>query len=76
MSDGNKFSLINLDGASDIIIKFLDMIEKAVGWSVIPKGTKADFKEGLAVYKESIMSDDSLNGIEKGAKISSAKKRS
>ena len=74
MSDWNKFSLINLDGASDVVIKLLDMIEKTVGWTIIPKGTNADFKEGLAVYKESIMNDDTLNGIEKGAKISSAKK--
>lgn len=74
MLDGDNFSLINLEGASDVGIKLLDMIEKAVGWIIIPKGTKADFKEGLTVYKESIMNDDTLNGIEKGARISSAKK--
>lgn len=74
MSDENKFSLINFDGASDVVIKLLDMIEKAVGWTIIPKGTKADFKEGLAIYKESIMNDDTLDGIQKGAKISSAQK--
>ena len=74
MSDKNKFSLINLDGASDILIKLLEMIEKAIGWSVVPKGTKADFEEGLAVYKDSIMNDNSLNGIQKSAKISTARK--
>lgn len=74
MSDENNFSLINFDGASDVVIKLLDMIEKAVGWTIIPKGTKADFKEGLAIYKESIMNDDTLSGMEKGAKISTARK--
>lgn len=74
MSDDNKFSLINLGGASDVIIKLLDMIEKAVGWTVVPKGTKADFEEGLAVYKESIMNDNSLSEIQKSAKISAARK--
>lgn len=74
MSDGNKFSLIDFDGASDIVIKLLDMIEKAVGWIIIPRGTKADFKEGLAIYKESIMNDNTLSGIEKGARISTAQK--
>lgn len=74
MSEGNSFSIINLDGASDVIIRLLDMIEKAVGWTIIPKGSKADFEEGLAVYKEFIIKDNSISGIEKGVKISNARK--
>ena len=74
MSDGNVFSLINLDGASDVVIKLLDMVGKAVGWTVIPKKAKANFEEGLSIYIESIKSDNTLCGIEKGAKISTARK--
>lgn len=66
----NKFSLFNLDGLSDVAIKLLDMISKTVGWVVTPKGKRADFIEGLEVYKKSILEDDNLTGIEKGQKIS------
>lgn len=68
----DEFSLINMDGLSDVAIKLLDMIGKSVGWVAMPRGKRADFKEGLAVYKKAIMDDGSLTGIEKGAKISSA----
>ncbi len=68
----NEFSLINIDGLSDVAIKLLDMIGKSVGWIVMPRGKRADFKEGLEVYKKAIMDDCNLSGIEKGAKISSA----
>ena len=69
MSNENNFSLINLDGASDIIIKLLDMIKEAVGWAVIPKGVRADFEKGISVYQESIENDNTLSGIEKAARF-------
>lgn len=73
MSDTN-ISLINLDGASDVIIKFLDMIQNAVGWIVTPHGARKDFNEALMVYKKSIEDDETLDEITKAAKISSARK--
>ncbi len=73
MSD-NNYSLINFDGASDVVIKLLDMIQNAVGWCVIPKRKAADFEKGLSVYVESIENDPTLSGLEKGVKISSARK--
>ena len=44
MSD-TKMSLINLDGASDVVIKLLDMLQNAVGWVVAPHGARKDFDE-------------------------------
>ena len=41
MSD-TKMSLINLDGASDVVIKLLDMLQNAVGWVVAPHGARKD----------------------------------
>lgn len=73
MSDTN-YSLINFDGASDVVIKLLDMIQNAVGWCIMPKGKSADFEKGLSVYVETIENDSTLNGLEKGAKISTARK--
>lgn len=73
MSDKN-LSLINLDGASDVVIKFLDMIQDAVGWMVTPHGGRKDFNEALVVYKEYIEKDEKIDGIAKAAKISSARK--
>ncbi len=72
----NKFSIINLDGegTSNVVIKLLDMIEHAVGWVMMPKGSKHDFEEGLEIYKKSIIEDKTLTSIEKGAKISKARK--
>lgn len=78
MAEENIFSLMNLEGASEVAIKLLDMIERAVGWTVVqittPKGKRADFEQGLNVYKESIMNDDSLSIIQKSVKISVARK--
>ena len=73
MSEDKNYSILNLDGASDVIIKMLVMIENAVGWIGAPKGAKKDFNEGLAIYKESIEKNDTLSGLEKGAKISNAR---
>lgn len=73
MSDSKPFSLINLDGASDVVIKFLEMIQDATGWVVTPHGTRKDFNEALEIYKKSII-DSELSGIEKAAKISSVRK--
>lgn len=73
MSD-TKMSLINLDGASDVVIKLLDMIQDAVGWMVTPHGEKKDFNEALEIYKKSIEADEKLDGKIKAAKISSARK--
>lgn len=70
----NNFSIINLDGASDVVIKLLDMIEHAVGWTMVPKKSKKDFEEGLDIYKKSIIEDEKLNAIEKGARISKARR--
>ena len=73
MSD-TKMSLINLDGASDVVIKLLDMIQDAVGWMVAPHGGRKDFNEALEMYKKSIEADEKLDGKMKAAKISSARK--
>lgn len=66
--------LIDFKGASDVLIKLLNMVEKSIGWVISPKGTKKDFNEGLETYKKSIEDDQSLSGIEKGAYISTAKR--
>lgn len=73
MSD-TKMSLINLDGASEVVIKFLDMIQDAIGWMVAPHGERKDFNEALEIYKKSIEEDEKLDGKLKAAKISSARK--
>lgn len=73
MSD-TKMSLINLDGASDVVIKLLDMIQDAVGWVVTPHGERKDFNEALEIYKKSIEDDEKLDGKMKAAKMSSARK--
>lgn len=70
----DKVSILDIDGLSDVIIKFLDMIEHAVGWTFAPKGSKKDFSEGLSIYKKAIEDDKTLNGIEKAAKISNSRK--
>lgn len=67
-------SLINLDGASEVVIKFLDMIQDAIGWMVAPHGERKDFNEALEIYKKSIEEDEKLDGKLKAAKISSARK--
>lgn len=68
MSDKN--SLIDFDGASDVIIKLLNMLEKFAGWVIMPKGKYADFEDGIRLYKDSIMNDDNLSPMEKAAHIS------
>lgn len=73
MSD-TKMSLINLDGASDVVIKLLDMLQDAVGWVVAPHGARKDFDEAVEIYKKSIEEDKNLDGRLKAAKISSARK--
>lgn len=73
MSDKNM-SLINFDGASDVAIKLLDMIQDAVGWAVSPHGSKVDFNEAVAIYKKSIEEESNLPGLVKAAKISTARK--
>lgn len=73
MSDKN-LSIINLDGASEIVIKFLDMIQNAIGWMVTPHGVGKDFEEALEMYKKSIEKDEKIDGIVKAARISSARK--
>lgn len=71
--EDNKFSLINIDGASDVVIKFLDMIEHAVGWCVQPKGKRKDFEEGLEIYKKEIVNDVGFSPIEKAALYADAR---
>lgn len=68
MSDKN--SLIDLDASNDVIIKLLNMLENFAGWVIMPKGKRADFEDGLTLYKDSIMNDDNLAPIEKAARIS------
>lgn len=65
-------SLIDLKGASDVAIKFLDMVEKSIGWAVAPKGSRKDFYDGLEIYKKSIKNDQFLSEKEKAIKISLA----
>lgn len=73
MPENNCFSLVNLDGASDVVVKFLDMIQNAIGWVAAPRGAKKDFNEAVEIYKDAIKDSD-LSGIEKASKISSARK--
>ena len=67
-------SLISLDGAGDVIVKLLDLLEKSVGWVFTPHGRKQDLEEGLAIYKKSIEEDSSLSGAQKGVLIYRARK--
>ena len=69
----NGFSLISLDGASNVAIKLLDMIKDAIGWVATPRGSKKDFEEALTGYKKSIEESES-DGIIRAAKISNARK--
>ena len=73
MSDGS-FSLVNVDGLSDVAVKLLDMIEKAVGWTVTPRGSKKDLEDALQYYKKAILDDETIPPIVKASKIASAKK--
>ena len=50
------------------------MIEKSASWIVTPKNSRANFNEGVSVYIESIKNDQTLNPLEKAAKISTARK--
>ena len=73
MSD-NGFSLIKLNGASDVVLKLFDMIKDAIGWIATPHGSKKDFEDALVLYKKSIEDGNEAEGIIKAAKISTAKK--
>ena len=66
--------LVSLDGAGDVVVKFLDMIEKAAIWAFSPHGERKNFEEGLAAYKKSIEEDPTLTGLAKGARIARASK--
>lgn len=46
--------LVSLDGAGDVVVKFLDMIEKAAIWAFSPHGERKNFEEGLAAYKKAL----------------------
>ena len=70
----NSFSLLNVDGFGDIVVKFLDMLEKACVWAVSPHGSKKDFNEGLEAYKKAISENDKLDPFVKGVMIASASK--
>jgi len=71
---GDGFSLISLDGASDVVIKLLDMVKDAVGWVASPHGAQIDFNDALVVYKKSIEDGNEADGIVKAAKMASARK--
>lgn len=73
MSERNN-SLINMDGLSDVFIKMLEMIEKAVGWTITPKGSQKDLEDALQYYKETILEDTNMPAIVKASKIASARK--
>lgn len=68
-----NFSLLNMNGLSDVAIKLLDMIEKAVGWTVSPKGSKRDFEDALLYYKNSIMDDKTMPSLVKATKIAESR---
>lgn len=70
----NNFSLLNMDGLSDVFVKMLDMIEKAVGWTITPKGSRKDLEDALQYYKKTIMDDETIPPIVKASRIASAKK--
>lgn len=70
----DKYSLLNLDGLSDVVIKLLDMLEKVGVWVVTPKGAYKDFEEAIEEYKKYIMNDDSLPILEKTRKYAQARK--
>lgn len=65
--------LISLDGAGEVVVKLLDMLERATVWLASPHGGRKDFAEGLATYKKAIEDDPRLTGLEKGAKIARAR---
>jgi len=70
----NGFSLINVNGLSNVAIKLLDMLEKSVGWAVSPKGSRNDFEEAIKYYKKSIEEDTSIPPLVKASKIAAARK--
>ena len=70
----DKYSLLNLEGLSDVVIKLLDMLEKVGVWVVTPKGAYKDFEEAIEEYKKYIMNDDSLPILEKTRKYAQARK--
>lgn len=65
--ENTNYSLINVDSLSNVAIKFLDMIENAVGWCVRPKGKRKDFEEGVELYKKDIEHNDELTSLERAA---------
>lgn len=70
----NNFSLLNMDGLSDVFVKMLDMIEKAVGWTITPRGSRKDLEDAIEYYKKAIMDDETIPPIVKASRIASAKK--
>ena len=70
----DKYSLLNLEGLSDVVIKLLDMLEKVGVWVVTPKGAYKDFEEAIEEYKKYFMNDDSLPILEKTRKYAQARK--
>ncbi|MBQ9928966.1 MAG: DUF2806 domain-containing protein [Lachnospiraceae bacterium] len=71
MSDKN--ALIDFECVSDVAIKLLEMIEKSVGWVAMPKGVNRDFNEAIEGYKEYVLKNDNIEGLEKYAKIATAR---
>lgn len=70
MSEDNKFSLINFDGASDVLNNLINKVSGAVGWVVTHDTPK---RIAQRTYIEEIQKMD-IPPLEKAALISNAKK--
>ena len=70
MSDINKYSILDIDGAADVANNLLDKLGTAVGWGV---NRETPERIAIATYIEDIKNSD-YDSLLKAALISQAKK--
>lgn len=70
MSDINKYSILDIDGAADVVNNLLDKLGTAVGWGV---NRETPERIAIATYIEDIKNSD-YDSLLKAALISQAKK--
>lgn len=69
MSDINKYSILDIDGAADVVNNLLDKLGTAVGWGV---NRETPERIAIATYIEDIKNSD-YDSLLKAALISQAK---
>lgn len=65
---------MNLQPLADVTNNIIDKFSEAVGWQVMPRGSKKDTEIAVKKYIEDIHNDSSLSPIVRAAKICSARK--